>query len=396
MKSIFIPMKWFVLLQTIFFITACGENQQESFANRYTLEFSNTISYPLDSSTAHSPLDLGLVSWDSSVFYLTNRDLGRVHFYDANTQEKIGYWHFTSDPKNNLTGSIGLFLFAEDSLMVFKRPLVLSIFSNSKSEVLKRTFVELPKYEDTWNLREASVAGFIRPIRVGDSSIIINLDPVISLHQRIDPQATLTDFPMISKINIFTGEFEDLPITYPSSTKLIHQGIAAFVYLAEAKDYFLIGFAHDPVLYKVNKLSGELLRSFTVPSQYTVDFTPTKGIAGGKPLGEFREKNYRYFQMVYDPYRRVFYRQVIHPHYDYDIGTSYYSTMDRPEGFSVVIFDEDFKKLGEVDFPSKTYGYQAWYVGPEGLYISKSNYNNPDMREDFMDFDLFELKELED
>jgi hypothetical protein len=396
MKSNRIPMKWFVLLQTIFFITACEENQQESFANRYTLEFSKTISYPLDSATAHSPLDLGLVSWDSSLFYLTNRDLGRVHFYDANTQEKIGYWHFTSDPKNNLTGSIGLFLLAEDSLLVFKSPLVISIFSHSQSDVLQRTIVELPKYDDRNSLSMASVAGVVRPIRVGDSTIIINLAPVILLHQELNAESTLADFPMLSKVNIFTGKYEDLSITYPSSTNLVREGLVLSIYLAEAQDYFVVGFVHDPVLYKVDKLSGELLGSFTVASQYPVDFTLSKGLSDAKSRSEFREKNYRYFQMVYDPYRRVFYRQVLHPHYDFETGTIYSSTMDRPEGFSVVIFDEDFKKLGEVDFPSSTYGYQMWYVGPEGLYISKSNYNNPDMREDFMDFDLFELKELED
>ncbi len=388
-------MKWFVLLQTIFFITACEENQQESFTNRYTLEFSKTISYPLDSTAAHSPLDLGLVSWDSSVFYLTNRDLGRVHFYDANTQEKIEHWYFTSDPKNNLTGSVGLFLFAEDSLIVVKRPLLLSIFSNSQSDVLQRTLVELPKFDERRSLRYASVAGFIRPMRVDDSTIIINLTPVILLQQTMNPEATLADFPMLSKVNIFTGELEDLPITYPSSIRFVHPGLTNTIYLAEAEDYFVVGFVHDPVLYKVDKLSGELLGSFTVHSQYPVDFIPSKGMPVEK-LGEFREKNYRYFQVVYDPYRRVFYRQVLHPNHDYEIGTRYYSTMDRPESFSIMIFDEDFNKLGEVDFPSSTYGYQMWYVGPEGLYISKSNYNNPDMREDFMDFDLFELKALED
>ncbi|MFC2187036.1 DUF4221 family protein [Fulvivirgaceae bacterium LMO-SS25] len=396
MKSNRIPMKWFVLLQTIFFITACEENQQESFANRYTLEFSKTISYPLDSSTAHSPLDLGLTSWDSNLFYLTNRDLGKVHFYDAYTQEKIGHWYFTSDPKNNLTGSIGLFLFAEDSLLVFKRPLVISLFSNSKSDVLNRTFAELPMYDERNSLRSASVAGVVRPIRVGDSNIIIKLTPVILFHSELNPNATLVDFPILSKVNIFTGEFEDLPISFPTSTKFVHQDLVTIVYLAEAEDYFVVGFVHDPVLYKLDKLSGDLLGSFTVPSQYTVDFTASKGIADGLSLGEFREKNYRYFQMLFDPYRRVFYRQVLHPNHDYEIGTRYYSTMDRPEGFSIMIFDEDFNKLGEVDFPSKTYGYQAWYVGSEGLYISKSNYNNPEMREDFMDFDLFELKALED
>lgn len=396
MKSNLSPMKWFVLLQTIFFITACGENQQESFANRYTLEFSKTISYPLDSTAAHSPLDLGLVSWDSSMFYLTNRDLGRVHFYDANTQEKIGYWHFTSDPKNNLTGSIGLFLFAKDSLMVFKSPLVLSIFSHSQSDVVKRTFVELPKYNDRKSLRMASVAGFIRPIRVGDSTIIINLSPAILLYQELNPEATWADFPILSKINIFTGQFEDLSISYPSSINSVNQALATSIFLTEVEDYFVVGFVHDPVLYKVDKLSGEIAGSFIVSSQYPVDFTPSKGIADGLSLGEFRSQNYRFFQMVYDPYRQVFYRQVLHPNYDFEIGTRYYSTMDRPEGFSIMIFDEDFNKLGEVDFPSSTYGYQMWYVGSEGLYISKSNYNNPEMREDFMDFDLFELKELED
>jgi hypothetical protein len=390
-------MKWFAFLQAVFFVTACTDKPQDTLASTHTLVYAKSIAYPLDSATAHSPLDLGLTPWNESIFYLTNRDLGRVHFYNAYTQEKIGYWHFTSDPRNKLSESFGLYLFGEDSLLVFHRPLVVSLFSQSKNEVIQRTFVELPMYEDSRNsFREASIAGLIRPIRVDDFSIIINLNPVISLYKKIDSKAQLTDYKMLSKINILKGEFEDLPIKFPSSTQDIHQGLGAVIYLAETKDYFLLGFQHDPILYKVDKRSEQVIGSFMVYSQYPVDFTPTKGITEGTLLGEFREKNYRYFQLIYDPYRRVFYRQVTHPNHDYGIGTRYYSSMDRPEGFSVMIFDEEFKKLGEVDFPPKTYGYQAWYVGPEGLYISKSNYNNPEMREDFMDFDLFVLKSLDE
>ena len=395
MRCIFSEMKWFAFLQAIFFVTACTDKPQDTSANTYTLEYAGSIAYPLDSITAHDPLNIGLNPWNDSIFYLTNRDMGRVHFYNAYTQEKIGYWHFTSDPRNNLTGSLGIFLIGKDSLMVVKRPLVLNLFSAFENDVIHKTEVELPKYDERRTLRNTSVAGFVRPIRESDSTIIIKLTPAINAQQSINPSYTLADFTFLVRLNIYNGVFEDLPLKYPESSKYVISYFITPVYMTEAEDYFVVGFVHDPILYKVAKPMGHLLGTYSIPSIYNVDFSRSNEISVEK-YNEFREKNYGYFQIVYDPYRRVFYRQVLHPNHDFEIGTRYFSTMDRPAGFSVMIFDEEFKKLGEVDFPPKTYGYQAWYVGPEGLYISKSNYNNPEMREDFMDFDLFVLTPLEE
>jgi hypothetical protein len=389
-------LKWLIILLAILVFSSCNSDREPNTKNSLTLSPQGTISYHLDSTTAHELLNLGTLGPNGDVFYLLNRDRGRVHFYDAQTQDKIDYIHFSRDPKNNLSGASGVKVLSQDLSWVFHRPLVISLFSNRKNEVLLRKNINLPMYQDRWSLREAYFAGFAEPIEVSDSTLIVNLAPIITRYRLLDENASIIDYPFLSKINLNKGELIDLPIYYPPSTNNAAPSLVFRVFMQEAKDYFIIGFVHDPVIYKVDKVTGQLLGQYYVRSKYPIDFTPTKGITDGKSLAGFQEMNYRYFQVLYDPYRKVFYRQVRHPNFEYELGTSYYSSMERMEGFSVMIFDEEFKKLGEVDFPPKTYGYQAWYVGPEGLYISKSNYNNPEMREDFMDFDLFVLTPLEE
>lgn len=389
-------LAWLAVLLTMLVFSSCNYDLKQQVESTYTLTKHSTISYPLDSTTAHEVLNLGALGQNAEIFYLSNRDRGRVHFYDTQTHDKLDFIHFSNDPKNNLSGARGLKVLNKDTLVVFHRPLIVSLYSKSRNEVLLRQNVNLPMYQGRWSLREAYFAGFVDPIFVGDSNIIVNLAPIITRYRLLDVHASITNYPFLSKIDLHTGKLIDLPIYYPSSTEHAAPSLVYSVYIEEGIDYFIVGFVHDAVLFKVDKQTGKLWGEYKVSSQYPIDFSSTKGITDGKILTDFRETNYRYYQILYDPYRKVFYRQVLHPNPEFDSSIQFFSTMDAPQGFSILIFNEDFEKLGEVDFPAKTYGYQGWYVGTEGLYISKSNYNNPEMREDFMDFDLFVLKPLEE
>ncbi len=65
-----------------------------------------------------------------------------------------------------------------------------------------------------------------------------------------------------------------------------------------------------------------------------------------------------------------------------------------PLNFSIIVFDENLNIIGETQMPDNTYNRMLMFVAPEGLYISTNHIKNPDFDEDYLKFELFELKEM--
>ena len=100
----------------------------------------------------------------------------------------------------------------------------------------------------------------------------------------------------------------------------------------------------------------------------------------------------RYGDIVYDPYREVYYRFAYH-----------YSELDSKKNwrgnavfgrkkFSVIILTKDFEIIGETLFPEAVYNSYVFFVHKEGLYISRDYQINYDQSEDYMTFELFSLE----
>jgi hypothetical protein len=51
-----------------------------------------------------------------------------------------------------------------------------------------------------------------------------------------------------------------------------------------------------------------------------------------------------------------------------------------------LIFDENFKKLGEYDLPNNRFFVIDHFVAPDGLYISENHPENPELNEDILRF----------
>lgn len=100
----------------------------------------------------------------------------------------------------------------------------------------------------------------------------------------------------------------------------------------------------------------------------------------------------RYGDLVYDPYREVYYRFAYH-----------YSELDSRKNwrgnavygrrkFSVIILNKDFEIIGETLFPEAVYNSYVFFVHKDGLYISRDYQINYDQSEDYMTFELFLLE----
>lgn len=109
------------------------------------------------------------------------------------------------------------------------------------------------------------------------------------------------------------------------------------------------------------------------------------------PLEAYLEKP-SYHNVVYDKYRNVYYRFVY-------LGRKIKTTDNLQQAnfyrspFSVIVFDSNFNILGETIFPDNTYQPKVYFVCEQGLAIATVHYNNPNLDENYLTFDVFELTE---
>nr|WP_321353861.1 DUF4221 family protein [uncultured Draconibacterium sp.] len=101
-----------------------------------------------------------------------------------------------------------------------------------------------------------------------------------------------------------------------------------------------------------------------------------------------------YSRLMYDPFRRVFYRFVEHTQTN-NGGRTRKDMVRFPAKFSVIILDSEMNKIGETIFPEDTYELNGYFVTQEGLYMSLSNPFNPCYDVNTLKFELLKLNKDE-
>ena len=95
-----------------------------------------------------------------------------------------------------------------------------------------------------------------------------------------------------------------------------------------------------------------------------------------------------YSHLMYDKYRKVFYRFALMP----DDNIKPFSNNPH-QSFSIIILNKDYEIIGETKFPGNTYAHHLCFVGKKGLYISENNENNPQFDENKLVFRCFTLQD---
>lgn len=90
----------------------------------------------------------------------------------------------------------------------------------------------------------------------------------------------------------------------------------------------------------------------------------------------------------YDPYRDLYYR-FVNIGGDFDPNSLTSSNSVLANDFSILVYDQSFKPLGEQRFHSKTYNHYMAFVGEKGFYLPRTNFYSPEINEDQVVFDIF-------
>ena len=210
------------------------------------------------------------------------------------------------------------------------------------------------------------------------------------------PDMKREDWPkthMFASLDLRTGKVKWVPIFYPPIFKEEYENIDGgygFSYDYNYKENRLIcGFFGYDSLMVTDDLKH--IRWYNAKSRYLKSMKPKLGnaMAGINSIIEFCETP-KYWHIMYDKYRDVYYRFAEMP---YKLAPNE-SPYDEPKGkeFSVIVLNADFEIIGETKFPGKKYFYKMSFVGREGLYISENNLENPQFDENKLVFTCFKIK----
>lgn len=134
------------------------------------------------------------------------------------------------------------------------------------------------------------------------------------------------------------------------------------------------------------------VRAYNAKSRYFPHLHPTPYNAAQDLTIWLRKENKKptYHHLLYDKYRKVFYRFARFP-YEFPIDRNPMGE-DSGRQFSIIILNKDYEIIGETRFPGNTYAYRLWFIGKDGLYLSLNNQGNADFDEDQL---LFQRMKLE-
>lgn len=200
--------------------------------------------------------------------------------------------------------------------------------------------------------------------------------------------------PAFASLNISTGRLTFLPISYSDYLYKI-KGSAGFLTSIVTSEHQKQGVLTYSYLYESNIYQYN-------PKNSTITCyggTPSKGknladsISYSK--GEDPKKwvthnieNSQFFNVMYDKYRHVYYRFSLR-NIAQENGKYFNSILDKP--LVLMIFNEKFEVIKEIELPMYKYSPNTWFITKEGLFVSPTHRKNKFVDPLHLRFDIIKI-----
>lgn len=375
-------MKANLLLSLLVFLClSCESGKVKS----YQLVLSDqSLSFPLDANTKNQILYLMPYTDKEGKEYLTfqNQVENEILFYDMNTCRL----EFKITPEKEGNNGVGCFLGYHiqnmDSIYVTSWDTeVISLID--KNSIVKDK-INYEKADDGTPLSHfCFVTHYYKPATVIGRKMYI----YSGANRWIDKD------PIAAVLDLDTESIEALPFIHPdypgSDTKLKKYGLEEKYSRCFDGERFIYSFYFEEDLYVTHPTYDSLYR---VKAKSKLIDSPTRPDEL-KAVAEDFCCNSFYGNLLYDPYREVYYR-IVYPKTEMDKGVRAMELMEYGRrNFSIMLLDKDFNVIGETMFPDYTYNSKLMIMREDGLYISDSHYMNPDFSDDVLSFKKFDLVE---
>lgn len=396
MKVFFQIVCVFILL--LFF--SCSKHYcADELADSVFFDIQDTITFPIDEDTFYE--SKAIFQFEEAgrefLFFQNRRDKGRLHLkiFDIETgciykdiplykegpdgiPAVLGGFPVNLDRYLITTNSPHFYMVNDSGNVLFKSP---SLYERQTLQS-KKFFGE---FCSTLIFSYYSSPGIIK------DSILYFPQKSIGYPHKKDTWKTSNIF---SSLNMRTGELKKTEFCYPSvfdkeenMRKSSYE--SGHSYGFTGKDV-AVSFRYSDSIYVSSDFKN--MKGYCARSRYFPILHPKPYNAQMDLYDRLRQEanEPQYWHLIYDKYRKVFYRFALHP-YEYPKDKT---PMDEDCGreFSIVVLDEKYERIGEVVFPGNTYNYYMCFVGKKGLYLSLNNQENPIFSENELFFQCLELK----
>ena len=379
MKHLILPLLLFCLL------SSCKREKGEPQDN-YTLEATENIkSFPLDSDVKYDASYLYTFE-ENGKRYLSflNYRTTQLLFYDFDTAKFLFKVTLDKEGSNGVVMPTGYYIKDFNNMYISSS----AYFGLIKVDTAKTIVQKIPyrKTDSGYKIissYNASSHPYLPPVFIGDKMYITQQN-----NERFCPAEKT---PISVVIDTVQKKYTSLPLTFSILTEKQKESNGDdFSRTYDGKNFIYSFYVDEDIL--VTSIDHAEVKRIKAKSKYIN--TPDEKLDFESESAPIKVLTLaRYGDLIYDPYREVYYR-FAYPKTELEDNVNWWGkAIYGRKKFSVIILDKDFQIIGETLFPEAIYNPYASFVSKEGLYISRDYQMNYDQSEDFMTFELFKLVE---
>lgn len=374
-------------LSCLFICFSCDKSSNKETA--FELSPAGEINLAIDETTPDFSMGLQYVESERELLFNINWNTNSIQLYDLDNGDLIKTILMEKEGDQGVGEIMAFHVHTLDSIFVF--PFGGAGFSliGSNGEVINRFKYPLPENHTAGFVHNIS---YVSPPVIRGKEIFLKTRPAIVDNYREMTNEMLAKSHLVFSMDLDSLKPQLLAHHYPE--EYLANGFKRFEFSStQGNGKIVFSFFGDHHLYWAEDYDSPL-KKVEGKSSYLKDVLPLFPIEGAfLESQKYSAASARYENLIYDPYREVFYR-FAYPELDVDTEEEVRALRNNPGPFVVMVFDQDLKLLGEKVFEEGKYLPMNAFVGINGLYISTNNPDNPKNQEDQMGFEVFELNTL--
>jgi hypothetical protein len=341
----------------------------KQYSKKYELKVSDTVTFPLDTETGFFHVSTHYTEFnEKKIFSLFNSNQRRIYVYDYDNNSLIKTINYEKEGPNGIGNSysMGHYIKNLDTAYLYGSFGYKLLMTNHNGEVLKS--YKLLGEEKPSNIGFPMVDGTRPMYQVRNKMYLSNYSTDLQEDHTLLKSITVIDLNK-STIDHQFGR----PEIYNIGNWGQYPKYSFYQVFNPINEKFIYGFGVEPYLYETD-LEGNVQSHF-VGSEYFSEITPfsknkDEEVDDDNKLIEYDYTTPSYGHLHFDKKSKLFFRVVYQP-----------TTLDKlREGndalpFSIIIFDETFKKLGETYFENKDGEYMPLmtFVNENGFHIANQS-----------------------
>lgn len=367
-------------LASIIFFSCKQEDKNIGFTLKKT---SKSINFPIDDQTRNYPKAMFPYKDKNGTEYLTfqNLEKNEILFYDMESTKLISKIKYDIEGANGVGFFWGYYIHNLDSIFLTSRDISEIYLTNKSGKVIDKYLYEID--QDSISIENYCSISFLYMPMIKKNNKLIIMRPC-NRHSLPNPICATIDIKN-KEVNTFPFEYPSFPNT---DNKFKRAGVELYVSRCFNGKDFIYSFYYDENLYIQKTTQKNWIKKKTKSSYINKVVVPDDyGKISLKEMCEIPN----YGNILYDPYREVYYR-ITYPKTTIDNEIRPMELMDfGRKNFSILILDKELNVIGETLFPDYTYNSTLMFIREDGLYISESHYLNPNYSDDILSFRRFEL-----